>query len=1014
MTLEKYWPDFDNHDVSLCVETEAETTHESVFLTIHKPMYFERTEIETRVAEKKNEMDLLNHFIQRNPSSGTLLMPIIGESGSGKSHAVRWLEAQLRRHPEHDSFHIIRIPKNTSLKEVLFRILKGLEGKKYDKLRKVLENAREVISIGQLNIKLETAVRSELQNITDNNGQYQGRTLSELECMFASNDLLGAYISDPNVRNVLIANGTFDRILNHLSGDDIDEEISFNETDFGEEIDKQFDSLNQYARDFHQNYMTDPEFKQTVISLLNNVLDGALHNLLDLRNNNLSELFIDLRCCLKEDKKQLILLVEDFTRLAGIQKNLLDVMIREVRTDEKELCIMRTALAVTSGYIKGFDTVATRAVYEWEIKVDYSQDDKDAFVDNVCDLVGRYLNAARLGYKAIEDKFKKSRSKFKLGKLDHWIPEFKIPLEEEDIKIIETFGRSSESNYYLFPYNRNAISVMADKHLIEADHFDYNPRKVINFLLLTPLSEARKKFIDGTFLRNFDGFSQNVLPVDVQDRITNMEKEDTNRLEDYYGLYHFWGGNKDSFDDINIAQEIFTAFNLTPLITSGSRANSELEPDPTLTPEPTSTRKLRLKPKIGSEWTQKWEKDEIRPWFNGSMLSQKLANVIRKKILDDAYAMIRWDCELGICPPKRNEIQQSSAIYLARSAGQGNKSSEDCIFTAISDEDLKNPSKSLELRKLFMALLRNHEYKDWDYDGAENDYQIYTCFVKKAADALKTHYIDQNQEKIKVLNDIEKLMIDTKLLGIPKADSIQNSTFVNSLFTETNYHGRSFMDDTWKKLQGTLSDERNTLIEKLKMEFCIYQGNGTIEHALIPFEFHKIYENIKSNNWQDKIQKRILRQVIRRRDYLLEVIFSKIQDNFGDTVECNELCIEILKTMTLLGKGYANYVGFENLKQRVEKFKDFQLSEILNDLRELNIVDNDWGKTIDLVAKRDDDAYELIKDLIDNLNDMLNVCERGIDHGLVSDKNQIIQQSADSVRNELGKIENILDFKGDI
>jgi ABC-type phosphate/phosphonate transport system ATPase subunit len=45
-----------------------------------------------------------------------VIVPIVGRSGIGKSHVIRWLDAQLRRRPGHERRVIIRIPKGMSLK----------------------------------------------------------------------------------------------------------------------------------------------------------------------------------------------------------------------------------------------------------------------------------------------------------------------------------------------------------------------------------------------------------------------------------------------------------------------------------------------------------------------------------------------------------------------------------------------------------------------------------------------------------------------------------------------------------------------------------------------------------------------------------------------------------------------------------------------------------------------------------------------------------------------------------
>ena len=98
------------------------------------------------------------------------------------------------------------------------------------------------------------------------------------------------------------------------------------------------------------------------------MVDQALGGLLDFGGNSLTDLFVRIREQLFDDKIELVLLVEDFATLAGIQGSLLDAIIREgIRDGKQVLCKMRTALAVTEGYLSNIETVGTRAVYEWRI-----------------------------------------------------------------------------------------------------------------------------------------------------------------------------------------------------------------------------------------------------------------------------------------------------------------------------------------------------------------------------------------------------------------------------------------------------------------------------------------------------------------------------------------------------------------------------------------------------------------------------------------------------------------------
>ena len=73
-----------------------------------------------------------------------------------------------------------------------------------------------------------------------------------------------------------------------------------------------------------------------------------------------TELFLKVREQLFHDGKELVLLVEDFAVLSGLQGQLLQVMIEGAYRDGRQvLCTMRVALAYTPGYMQTA-TVLTR------------------------------------------------------------------------------------------------------------------------------------------------------------------------------------------------------------------------------------------------------------------------------------------------------------------------------------------------------------------------------------------------------------------------------------------------------------------------------------------------------------------------------------------------------------------------------------------------------------------------------------------------------------------------------
>src|SRR5262249_5760402 len=141
------------------------------------------------------------------------------------------------------------------------------------------------------------------------------------------------------------------------------------------------------------NQLDREERRIVAAGILNLALDDAKQRLLRL-DPTVSDLFDAVRRNLLTEGKELILLFEDFAVLSGLQKQILQVIIKEaIRDGRQVLCTMRTALAYTKGYMQ--ETVLSRANTKYELPDEPGT--AQEILDRIKRLVGAYLNAARLG-----------------------------------------------------------------------------------------------------------------------------------------------------------------------------------------------------------------------------------------------------------------------------------------------------------------------------------------------------------------------------------------------------------------------------------------------------------------------------------------------------------------------------------------------------------------------------------------------------------------------------------------
>ena len=167
MNIDKYWPT--TEEINNCIKDQAENSSDAVLLAVHQqfPLAYSTVGPDGNVMPESkksaSEDDFLKYFLS-DAQSGSHVVPITGQSGVGKSHLVRILDARIKRLKNADKYLVIRIPKSASLRKVVDLILstEPLQDKKYNSVKAEFTKAMADIRIedavitfqGQLEIAL--------------------------------------------------------------------------------------------------------------------------------------------------------------------------------------------------------------------------------------------------------------------------------------------------------------------------------------------------------------------------------------------------------------------------------------------------------------------------------------------------------------------------------------------------------------------------------------------------------------------------------------------------------------------------------------------------------------------------------------------------------------------------------------------------------------------------------------------------------------------------------------------
>ena len=770
MNISTYWPQED--EVDRCIRTEAETADEAVLLAVHEPARLSRRQVHTKVEEEVDERQLLDAFTEKNLASGSLLMPITGASGVGKSHMIRWLGAQLRRHPRAELMHIITIPKSASLRGVIERILEPLVGAEYDELRKAVNTSVASVSDADAALRLST----ELQIVLNHQAKEMKRQLQTMDAGDPSRtammaqlhhaENIGSLISDASMAGHFqqsILPRIVRRTLHGLEGEATDEAIAagqFSEADFSGLEQKGIADATKAAHLYYRRTLSslDGRHLRVAVQMLNQALDPAVRGVFQLSRSagqmTIEEIVERVRQQLGAEGRELVILVEDFAALAGIQESILNISIVEAtHAGRMQRSVIRTALAVTDGYLVGRDTILTRAKYQWIVKSRF--DSEELLIRHCVNVTGRYLNAARWGAAELVEQYRASQIRGE--DVVNWTKPFEIDhLDAADSDTLSAFGKD-DNDHWLFPFNREAIAELSKRAMPRLDNvLQFNPRAVIDGVLREPLL-LRRSFVARQFPES--GYKSARLDAQVQIALADSVPvgADVGRLGTVLAI---WGGGPQTVADAAaVAPAIFRAFSLDPPMLKAGRGKPRKPIGP---PGPTPPSDPVVVQPRESEETEAF-RGRLRSWANGGQLSQPDGLKIRNEWAAAICARVD-EMELRVRGVFRYPAKVAVDIYIA-GARTTNPDLDDPhrMPIILCPDGERDPTGRLQVALL--AMRKRIERDGWSYQGSEEDFAAYAWLLDGLAEQAINRAHKDVDARLAFL--VPRLRLQSALLGVP-------------------------------------------------------------------------------------------------------------------------------------------------------------------------------------------------------------------------------------------------------
>lgn len=664
------------------IVADAVTPSHAVFLATHTPIHLTRQEFGGGAGTPCTEEDLLRDFLRSDVPMH--LLPITGASGRGKSHLVRWLQARI---PASEDQKVVYIPKyQTNLRGVIEEILRGMEGEAATSLR--LQLAQAAGSIDE-----DTAPDRLLDALAIRVTQFGvGRPAGPIT--YACENL-PTILRERTFREAWLAkDGVIRRFVSEAirgrDKTDRDHPFEFTRDDLPLSI-AEVGKASVDGKQFYSYLCANDELQRACVTVLNESLAPAIAEVIGLKSGDLQRIMLELRRLLLAHGRELVILIEDFAILQGVQRELLEAIVEApTRGGERVLCNIRVAMAVTSGYFASLDTVLTRAKFHGYVyNLDVPHSDRKGMREEVLEFVGRYLNAARIGAHRLGEAYQAATADHKSE--SSWLPNacsgcvHRAPCHGG-------FGTSGDG-LGLYPFNAAALDRMLRAR--SGDQFD--PREILGGVLSHTLFGHADELRNGQFpsSRYVEKFrSDKVEP--VPGSLVNSTVKDRQHGVRRQNLLVFWGGNPK--EAINLPAELHQAFKL-PALTGVETTSSEPPGGGS------GGGGLPLEPKPGPLENRLQRLDG---WRDGTYtLDQSLRLELVNFIAEAISERVPWN---DFCCPKLMEDKRrfrKESVRFEAAAGEGvHKPSVHILI-----------SRSVENAEALQAIVKYMHFRHWRFEG---------------------------------------------------------------------------------------------------------------------------------------------------------------------------------------------------------------------------------------------------------------------------------------------------------
>lgn len=675
-----------------------------------------------------------------NPNNQHQFIAVYGQSGTGKSHLIRWFEAKFQNEkPEDEVVLFIRRSDNT---------LKGT-------IRQLLAMP-EISNISNKDVYDRLVKATVYEDENKLKGRIYHDFINEIEYDDGSKDIrltnvkkkrLTAFLVNEVVQSHMMSvDGPIERIYSKIAENtmvDRDTIAQFEPEDFYVSIDL-FEKIQQAGADRKAESMAlelmseddGQEDAKKIALYLNQFLNDVIQRCAGIEAGDFRLIFQDIRRELYKLGKNLTLFIEDVTSFTGVDDALLDALIVEHTgmNETDQLCRISSIVGTTSNYLQNNfrDNHKDRITKFIYIPSDVFDE------DGIFEFVGRYLNTMSLEEYKITDWLKRKAK------------DSEYPIHEVvDGALWETVRIGEGKLLNLYPFTKHAIRYLYN-HRLGKGH--QTPRYIIRDIIEPVVSEiisAKESFPSN----RFKVVSTNVtLSMLVHNQVKDREEAD--RLIRFLSI---WGNDDPTQykEDGNlyisaINKKILSELNFPEIIFNEQKLEQKIEKIPVTPPvsqTPTTHRDSNNKNKSISQDKIERVGDAnslLTEWSNGKIIDIS-ANVGINGIIKAAqsdisafiFSAINWKSE-GISADNIDKIRKTYKNNFLKLEHQ------------LKGEGIYTLPSNWESVNVLMAFVRWREFgkESWNYPEADLDAFIITGWISKVKGEIVEIVKSQNNDSL--------------------------------------------------------------------------------------------------------------------------------------------------------------------------------------------------------------------------------------------------------------------------